>query len=95
MEIKKLNVDGKDYYAFVMDTENTKILIIKAKKGVLGCGYIDASIGTKVNDAVAIVTGVKSFEDMLNAKVARLSEKAKSLGIAEGMSGREAIKKLS
>jgi uncharacterized protein YunC (DUF1805 family) len=37
------------------------------------------------------VTGVKSFEDVLNAKVVNVSDEAKKLGIAEGITARDAL----
>jgi len=40
------------------------------------------------------VTGVKSFDDVLNAKVANISDEARKLGIAEGMTAREALEKM-
>ena len=67
-------------------------MIIKAKKGFLGCGYFDVNTANKVGDAAAIVTGVKTFDEMLNANVIKVSEKAKELGIKEGMKGKDALK---
>lgn len=94
IKVEKLTIGDKDYECLVMETENTKLLIIKAEKGFLGCGYINIEVANKVGDAVAIVTGVKTFDDMLKANVVKISEKAKKLGIQEGVSGREALEKL-
>ena len=46
-----------------------KILLIKAGKGALGCGYINMAAAEKFNHALAIVSGVASYEDMLAAEV--------------------------
>jgi uncharacterized protein YunC (DUF1805 family) len=40
------------------------------------------------------VTGVKTFDDVLNAKVVNVSEEAKKLGISEGITAREALEKM-
>ena len=41
-----------------------------------------------------MVTGVKNFEDMLQAKVVKVSTQAEALGISCGMTGEEALKRL-
>lgn len=89
---EKIDIDGNEAEGISVNTENTVILVIKAKKGFLGCGYFDINVADKVGDAAAIVTGVKTFYDMLNAKVVKVSEKAKELGIKEGTTGRAALK---
>ena len=48
----------------------------------------------KVGDAAVIVSGVKNFEDMLNAKVKAVSDAAATLGIDTTMTGRDALLKL-
>jgi uncharacterized protein YunC (DUF1805 family) len=40
------------------------------------------------------VTGVKSFEDVLNAKAVDVSEAAKKLGITAGMTAKDALNKM-
>ncbi len=67
------------------------LLLIRGSKGFLGCGYFSLEALDKIGDAAAIVKGVKDFDQMLSAKVAVVSEKAKALGVAEGMSGKEAL----
>ena len=50
--------------------------------------------GGKVGDAVAIVSGVKNFEEMLAAKVKGFSPAAAERGVTMEMNGREALLKL-
>ena len=45
----------------------------------------------KMGDCACLVRGVESFDDVLNAKIAAVTEKAKACGIREGMTGREAL----
>ena len=75
-------------------TGNTVILLIKAPAGFLGCGYFDIEIANKVKDVAAIVTGVKTFDDMLNKPVQRVSQAAQERGIKVGDSGAEALRKM-
>jgi uncharacterized protein YunC (DUF1805 family) len=82
---------GNDYKTYSIPTNNTSVLIIAAENGFLGCGYINVKVANRVGDACAIVTGVKTPEDMLEAYVVEVSEKAKDLGVLEGMNGTEAL----
>jgi uncharacterized protein YunC (DUF1805 family) len=86
-----MHIKGKEFQAFAIPTSNTNILLIKAKLGLLACGYIKIEIANKVGDVCAIVTGVKSNEDMLLAKVVAVSEEAVKLGVKENMTGQEAL----
>ena len=62
------------------------LLVMKAPKGILGCGYI--------NVETAIVTGVNTFDDMRKAKIVATSNKAVELGIQVGESGQDALNKM-
>ncbi len=75
-----------------IDMGNANLILIKADKGFIMCGYLDIETAEKLNDAACVVKGVNSFEDMLNAKIFKATTKAKEIGIKEGMSGREALK---
>ena len=86
-----MNFEGNEFTAYSIPTTNTNILIIGAEKGFLGCGYLKVEIANKVNDVCAIVTGVKTPDDMLAAKVIAVSDAAAELGVKEGMSGKEAL----
>lgn len=91
----ELTIDGKKFEAHSIATPNTLVLIINARCGFLGCGYFSTATADKVGDAVAVVTGVKSFDDMLAAPVKVCSAAAAARGIAPGMTGREALLKLA
>lgn len=86
-----MNYEGKEFTAYSIPTTNTSVLIIGADKGFLGCGYINIDVANRVNDVCAIVNGVKSPDDMLDAKVVAVSKAAGQLGIKEGITGKEAL----
>ena len=88
---KKIPVDGKAAEGVSISTGNVNILLIKTNNGLLGCGYFDINVANKFDDAMAIVTGVKTFDDMLKAKVVKASKKAKEMGVKEGMLGDVAL----
>jgi uncharacterized protein YunC (DUF1805 family) len=70
------------------------LLIIKGSKGFLACAYVDVEICNKTGESCAIVSGVKSHDDMLGATVRFVSDAAQELGVKEGMSGKDAIELL-
>ncbi len=77
-----------------MDMEHAPLLVIRAGKGFVMCGYLNIDVANKLGDVAVRVTGVKSFEDVLNAKSVDVSEAAKKLGIAIGMSAKEALNRM-
>ncbi len=89
-----IDFEGHKLKGIKIPTGNTVILFIKAPAGFLGCGYFDIEIANKVKDVAAIVTGVKTFDDMLNKPVQRVSQAAQDRGIRVGDSGTEALRKM-
>ncbi len=67
------------------------LLIVKAPKGFLACGYIHVETCNKTGEACAIVTGVKTHDEMLSAPVRAVSDAAARLGLHAGMPGRDAL----
>lgn len=86
-----MNFEGKEFTAYSIPTNNTFVLMIGAENGFIGCGYINVEVANRVGDVCAIVTGVKTPDDMLSAKVIAASNAAAKLGIKEGMTGKEAL----
>ena len=68
------------------------LLIIKGAKGFLACGYINCETCNKTGEACAIVTGVKTHDEMLHAEVKAVSTEAARLGVRVGMKGKEVLK---
>ncbi len=72
---------------------------IHTDRGFIGCGIYDVHTAGEFGIAVAIARGTPQNplcepEDLFNAKIVEVSEPAKKLGIAAGMSGLEALAKL-
>lgn len=70
------------------------LLVMKAPKGFLACGYINPETCNKTEEACAIVSGVNDFEDMKKASIVAVSKLAIELGINVGDSGETALLKL-
>lgn len=92
--METINIDGKEFEAIDIQTAKANILMIKASQGFLACSYFDIATADRLNEPVALVTGVKSFQDMLEAKVIKVSKAAQELGISEEMTGKEALMKI-
>ncbi len=95
MMLKELELKNGSGMAMRMQMNNAALLVIRAKKGFVMCGYLNIAIADKLGDAACMVTGVDSFDDVLKAKVIKISQRAIELGITEGMTGREALDILS
>lgn len=72
---------------------------IHTGRGILGCGLYDCSVASQFGMALAIARGTPEHplyepEDLLPARIAELSVAAKQLGIAVGMTGDEALRRL-
>lgn len=75
-----------------IEIQNAPLLILIAEKGFIMCGYLNIEIAEQMNDCACVVRGVRTFEDVLDAKIAAATTKAKELGIVEGMLGRCALR---
>ena len=94
MLIEEIKLENGSALGLKMDMEHAPLLVIRAGCGFVMCGYLNIDVANKLGDAAVRVTGVKSFEDVLNAKAVDVSEAAKKLGITIGMPAREALMKM-
>ncbi len=88
---ENITIDGFEFTGYRIATEQAALLMIKATHGFLGCGYFDLKTADKLREHVVIVSGVKSFSDMLDAPLVGISRAAAELGITPQMTGREAL----
>jgi len=72
-----------------IDLGPAPLILIQTQKGYVMCGYLNMDTANRVGDIAGKVTGVKTFEDVLNAPIVEASEKAKKAGLKEGMTARE------
>lgn len=86
-----ITIDGVDFVGEHLKTKRSNVLMIRATDGFLGCAYFDLAAAERGGEPVAIVTGVKTLNAMLEAKIVRASTAARALGVVDGMSGREAL----
>ena len=72
--------------------DSPPLLLVVAEKGFVMCGFLNVDAAENMGVAAAVVSGVKSFEDVLDAEVRAVTSKAKSLGVNVGMKGADALK---
>ena len=89
-----LDIHGKSYRGDIIPLTTSAILVIQGGHGMLGCGYLSLATAERLGHALAIVTGVASFDDMLKARVTAVSPAAAALGVSAGMTGEEALELL-
>ncbi|MHC4874122.1 MAG: YunC family protein [Planctomycetota bacterium] len=89
--METITVNGHNFKALNTPTEKSRLLMIQGDKGFLGCGWFSVETADKLGERVAIVTGVKSYEDMLNADIVKVSKAAEAAGVKPGMKGEEAL----
>ncbi len=94
MLVEHIELENGSALGVKLDMEHAPLLVIRAGKGFVMCGYLSMDVANKLGDVAVRVTGVKSFEDVLNAKAVDVSEAAKKLGITIGMPTREALAKM-
>ncbi len=74
--------------------ESPPLLLIVAEKGFVMCGFLNVEAAERLGVAAAMVSGVKTFEDVLNAEIKAATTKARGMGIQLGTRGEEALKRM-
>lgn len=93
INVNTIKVDGKPCLGLKVDLpESPPLLLMVAEKGFVMCGFLNIEAAEKLGVAAAMVSGVKTFEDVLNAQVKAATTKAKNSGVETGMKGSEALK---
>ena len=93
ISVTTLRVDGKSFTGLRTDLpDSPPLLLIMGEKGFLMCGFLNVESAEKLGVTAAVVSGVKTFDDVLNGQVKAVTSKAKNLGIEVGMKGADALK---
>ena len=94
MQVVQVRLKNGTVLGIRIDLNIAPILVMKADKGFVMCGYLNIDAAEKMGDVAARVSGVRTFEDVLEARINQATTKANGLGIKEGMTGREALELL-
>ena len=94
-EIDKFEFDGKSFQGMKSTIPGgPNLLLIKGENGFVMCGYLSSDVAERVGLAAAIVSGVSTFEDVLNAEIKFATSAANKLGVEAGQVVKEVIGKL-
>jgi len=74
--------------------ESPPLVLVVADRGFVMCGFLNIEAAERLGVAAAMVTGVKTFEDVLNAEVKAATTKARGMGVQLGMRGTEALMRM-
>jgi uncharacterized protein YunC (DUF1805 family) len=98
IEIKPVEINGTTVVGVKIGNpdspEKPAIIVLIAKRGLVVCRNFDIDALNERNVTAARVKGLTKIEDALEAKIESCTSGAKALGIAEGMTGKEALMKL-
>ncbi len=95
IEVGRLKVDGRTALGLKVDLPDSPPLVaVVGEKGFVMCGFLNVDAAERLGVTAAMVSGVKTFDDVLDAEVKGVTSKAEIVGIRRGMKGREAVKLL-
>lgn len=87
-----ININGKVAMGLKVELpDSPPLLIIVGRTGFVMCGFLNMEAAEKLNVAAATVSGVKTFEEVLQAEIKAVTSKAEMKGIKLGMRGKEAV----
>lgn len=94
METRDIELKNGSAVGMEISMPNANLVVAVAKRGFVMCGYLDVATAEKLKDAAAVVTGVKTVDELLDGLVKKVTPAAARRGIRVGMTGRQALEKL-
>jgi uncharacterized protein YunC (DUF1805 family) len=95
IDVTPLKIEGKTALGLRVELpDSPPLVLIIGQTGFIGCGFINIEAAEKLNVSAATVSGVKSFDDVLNANIKAATSKASAQGVKVGMNGKDAVKRL-
>jgi uncharacterized protein YunC (DUF1805 family) len=94
MLVEQMQLENGCALCLHFEMQKYPLLVIRAEKGFLMCGYLNIDAAEMLGDSAAKVKGVQNFEDMLKAQIVEATQQARNLGIEPGMTGKEALERM-
>jgi len=96
VKMEPIIINGHCFIGVEVSYPKTKLLSITVPDvGYLMCGVLNIpaieSLHPEREIVAARVVGVKTLQDLLEAKIVEMTQKGAELGIHEGMTGQEAL----
>lgn len=100
IQVTPVNTQGTAALGLEVTYEGGEFVMVVARKGLVSCGIVDRAVMDQFGEAVAIAKGTPekhliTVRDLLSARIVDATEKAKEFGVRLGMTGNEALEKLS
>jgi len=92
---KKIKIGKKYIDVFLIKLLSKNLILLRASKGYIMCGYLDLAVAEKFGDVAVRITGVSTIGEAMNATVSSCTTYAKKLGISPGQPIRDALKIIS
>jgi len=90
-----LRIDDKTATGLRVDLpDSPPLVMIIGRTGFVMCGFLNMEAAEKLNVTAAMVSGVRNFDDVLEAEVKAITSRAERKGIKVGMKGKDAVKLL-
>ena len=94
INVAQVEVDGEKALGLKVGLPNSPpLLLIVGKKGFVMCGYLNIDAAERLQAAAAVVSGVRSFDDVLKAEVKAVTSRAQEYGVNVGIKGKDALKR--
>ena len=94
MIIEQITLENGTALGLKFEMQNAPLLVIKADKGFVMCGYLDIDMANTLGDVAVRVRGVNTFEEVLDAQIVGATQAAIDLGIDIKMNAREALEQM-
>ena len=96
LRVEPVSIGKHEAISIEVKLPKTTLLAVTTKIGYIMCGALDVHLlNTRLADRRIVAgraLGVRTIEDLLQAPLESVTAEAESLGIAAGMTGREAVR---
>ncbi|WP_249871191.1 YunC family protein [Oceanobacillus saliphilus] len=99
--INPLEVDGMIFTAISVELPKTTLLTISNDIGYIMCAALDVDIFNEIpklkerNVIAGRAVGVRTIDELLNAPLEKITDASKAYGWEPGMTGKDALLKIS
>jgi uncharacterized protein YunC (DUF1805 family) len=95
MVLKEISLNNRKFWCFEGEIAPcSNLVFIKGNNGFIMCGYLNLETAEKMGNIAAIVTGVKTIDNMLEKDIVRSTTAAQKVGIVAGISVLKALEKI-
>jgi len=94
--VENLDIDGEAFQGLKVELKGLPpLVLIEGDKGFVMCGYLNIDAAESLGATAAVVSGVNSWDDVLNAQIKTATTKAKAMGLEPGKVVRDVIAALA